>query len=407
MRRWLAFFVSLLIVSFIIPLVDAFPGLAQSEAELPQLGIRPAGTEGTYFSITLNAGESEELTVELGNFGKQPIRARTYAADVYTLINGGFGVKSATDPVSGATTWLDYTTTELNLEPGQRVQRAFSVVVPPDTPPGEYLTSLVIENADPVAIGNGEGNVQFNQIIRQAIAVAIDVPGPRQARLEILSARYEVLPAYARLLVDIRNSGNLRVRPSGKIFLYKNGEEIAQYPISLDSVYAGTETAIEVMLVKALSPGEYTVSVVLQDKKHKLKVKSEPVPLTVAAMDDSGTPQGVEITSFTVEEQRAPGSNVLQFADLTIAIDNLGMPVSNAQLTLHVTRDGQPLEDVVLGSSLSFPSGVAEFRQRYVPVEGWVPGTYAFTVSIEVIDPETRRATMLATAEASTPVIVK
>ncbi len=406
MKRWLI--ITLIVLA---RLVTAFPGSAQSNAELPQLGIRPVGTDGSYFSITLNAGESKELTVELANFGKQPIRVRTYAADVYTLMNGGFGVKSATDPVSGATTWLDYASTELNLEPGQRVQRASSVVVPPDTAPGEYLTSLVIENADPVPIGNGEGNVQFNQIIRQAIAVAIDVPGPRRARLEILDARYEVLPAYARLLIDIRNSGNVRVRPSGKIFLYKNGEEIAQYPISLDSVYAGTDTAIEVMLVKALAPGEYTVSVVLQDKKHKLKVKSEPVPLTVAAMDESGTPigtpQGFEITSFTIEEQRASGSNILQFVNLTIGIDNLGMPVTNAQLALHVTRDGQPLEDVVLGSSLSFPSGAAEFRQRYVPLTGWVPGTYAFTVTIEVIEPETSRATMLAAAEASSPVIVK
>jgi hypothetical protein len=91
---------------------------------------------------------------------------------------------------------------------------------------------------------------------------------------------------------------------------------------------------------------------------------------------------------------------------LVIGIDNQALPVSNARLTLHVSKDGQPVEDFVLGSSLSFPGGKAEVRQRYLPMTGWTSGVWSFSVTLDVVDPVRGGVTELAMLESPTTVTV-
>lgn len=83
------------------------------------------------------------------------------------------------------------------------------------------------------------------------------------------------------------------------------------------------------------------------------------------------------------------------------------MQASNARVTRSVTRDGEPVEDLELGSSLTFPTGPAEFKQRYFPLAGWTPGVYAFSVTLESIDPNNNQAVVLDEAEADVTVTVE
>ena len=87
-----------------------------------------------------------------------------------------------------------------------------------------------------------------------------------------------------------------------------------------------------------------------------------------------------------------------------VAVDNPLQPVANARLTLHVTRDGQKVEDYVLGSSLTIPEGSSEIRQRYLPVTGWTPGTWSFSVTLDAVDSNNGGVVELATASAAASV---
>jgi hypothetical protein len=248
--------------------------------ELPQLGIQPVDVNGSYFNLQLKPGEQRNLTVALGNFGKQPQRVLTYAADVHTLINGGFDPALAGAPASGTTTWLDYKVETLMVDAGQSVERTFTVKVPDDTGPGEYVTSLVIQNADPV---KGTGGVAINQVLRQAIAVAITVPGERKPGLEIGDASYRNLPASSSLRVALTNAGNVLLKPTGELVLTDTtGKEVLRVPVVMDSVYAGTDTLFEVPLPTPLNPGDYVVSLTLADKDHDLSSQEETRQLTVS-----------------------------------------------------------------------------------------------------------------------------
>ncbi|MBW3612218.1 MAG: DUF916 domain-containing protein [Actinobacteria bacterium] len=87
---------------------------------------------GSFFELTMSPGEQRELAVELTNHGETAVSARTYRADVYSIVNGGFGARLHPDPDTGATLWLNYTEDVLELGPGDGVTRTFLVTVPPD-----------------------------------------------------------------------------------------------------------------------------------------------------------------------------------------------------------------------------------------------------------------------------------
>ncbi len=402
-RMLLASMMALLIAS-----VSAGAALSQEEADdLPKLGIQPVGVEGSYFDLELKPGQKRELTVELSNFGKTEQRVRTYRADVYSRINGGFEAELDGAPTSGATEWLDYDAETLVLDAGETVQRSFTVTIPGDAEPGEYTTSLVIQNADPV---KGAGGVAVEQILRQVIAVAITVPGPRQPELEIGAASYQELPAFVSVRVALTNTGNVRLQPTAQFVLAdRAGKDVTSTTVDLESIYPGTETFLQVGLVQPLPPGDYVVSLVLKDPERKLPPAEVTRPLVVEAVAVEGTPvvsSVITVESVTIEETR-DDSGALQYVEAVVTIQNPSMQVANARLTLHVTRDGESVEDLVLGSSLSFPAGPAEFRQRYVPANGWQPGDYRFSVTLETVDPNTGEAIELATSETAATLTIE
>jgi hypothetical protein len=112
------------------------------------------------------------------------------------------------------------------------------------------------------------------------------------------------------------------------------------------------------------------------------------------------------VATFAVTEARDAASGELHYLDVRITIDNPAAAVPNARLTLRVTRDGQPVEDVVLGSALTIQAGPGEVRQRYFPPGGWTPGTYAFVLIVETVDPGSGQAIVVLTADATTTVVV-
>lgn len=261
-------------------MLASVPSAALAAEPEVKLSLRPVGIEGQYFDLTMSPGESRSLEVELGNQGEGAIAARTYAADVYTIINGGFGARLRDEPASGPTLWLEYPSEVFQLPPGQGIRRTFSVRVPTDAAPGEYITSLVLENDVPI---QGTGDVAINQVLRQALAVVITVPGPRVPGLEIGAAMHTIVADRSVVAVAVRNTGNVRLKPVAQFTLRDAaGAQVSQTSVAMDSFYAGTETLVEVPLAALLQPGAYSVSLTLDDAAQGARVDAPSVALTVA-----------------------------------------------------------------------------------------------------------------------------
>jgi hypothetical protein len=265
----------------VLCLVASVQPVSAADAERVQLGIKPVGIDGSYFDLTMKPGEARQLTVELGNFGTRDAVAQVYPADVYSLVNGGMGVRLAGEPTSGATGWLGIAAESLPLAASEGQVRSFPVSVPDGAGPGEYITSIVIQDATP-AEGVSTGGVVATRVNRQAIAVAITVPGPITPGLTLGAVGHHVASGKSVMTVDVANTGNVRLKPSGEFVLSdRSGAELTRFPIAMDSVYAGTSTVAEIPFTTLLDPGDYVATLSLADSAHDVAVTTSPMALTI------------------------------------------------------------------------------------------------------------------------------
>ena len=255
-----------------------------------ELGLRPIDPAGNFFELTLAPGETRTLQVELANLGDVAISARTYAADVYTIVNGGFGARLRDEPRTGATLWLDYASEVVQLEPGQGIQRAFTVTVPTDAEAGEHASSIILENEEPL---RGSGEVAIDQVIRQATAVVVTVPGPQHPALQIGGASHSVVADKSVVAVAVENPGNIRLRPVADFALFDAAHaEVSRATVPMDSFYAHTSTLVEVPLAALLQPGAYTVDLALEDVEHGVRVEELAIPLLIGPPSQPVVPTG-------------------------------------------------------------------------------------------------------------------
>jgi len=208
----------------------AGPGRAalQSDASSPTAGagatpeagtssifvIRPVeGADGDYFSLVAEPGSTHELTVVLGNADDAVLSLRTYANDAVPVANGGFSLAEEDVTPTGIATWIDYPAETFEFAPGADIERSFSVAIPDDAAPGQYIAGLALQTAEPLAV---EGTSLFDQIIRKEVAVFIIIPGPETPEFTLGEPAYVTGESVDRIDIPVVNSGNVLVKPQGE-----------------------------------------------------------------------------------------------------------------------------------------------------------------------------------------------
>ena len=299
------------------------PGTAFASGTPIKLALHPIGQAGSFFDLTLRPGEARALSVEISNAGTAAIAARTYVSDVYTIVNGGFGADLRDAPRTGVSRWLDYPTGVLDLSVGEAVRRSFRVAVPKDAGPGEYITSLVLENDDPIRDG---GAIALDQIVRQAVAVVITVPGKRSPALAIGGATHTVVAGKSVVAVAVENPGNVRLKPVAT-FTLRNaaGVQVSQATVPMDTFYAHTGTSIEVPLAALLVPGTYMVRLSLDDATQGVRADGTAtfVVSASAATIAGGDQAGPGLTP--VIQSAPPDAPPLLAIGLAVILTGLGL----------------------------------------------------------------------------------
>lgn len=234
------------------------------EVASSDLSIVPVGQARSYFSLTLRPGEKSNYSVALGNSGSSAAEYRTYAADVSTLEGGGLVAAVSGSRRTGTTTWLTYPEATATLGAGQTRLTPVAITVPSNALSGQYISSLVIENAAPVAIGNV---ARIGQILRMVIAVSITVPGPLSPAFNAGRTTYEGSGALFRLKVPLTNGGNANLKPAGVIRVTNSADVLVfSLPVSMGSFYSHTATSLVLSTPSRLAPGFYSVDVELTDR---------------------------------------------------------------------------------------------------------------------------------------------
>jgi hypothetical protein len=313
----------------------AWPIAAYAVESQVELAIRPVDQPGQFFDLTMRPGETRTLEVELANVGDAAIAARTYAADVYTIINGGFGARLREEPQTGTTLWLDYTTDVLQLPAGDGIRRTFEIAVPADAEPGEYITSLVLENDVPI---RGSGDVAIDQVVRQATAVVITVPGPRVPAITIGAATHNVVTDKSVVAVALQNMGNVRLKPVAEFVLLDGaGAEVSRATVAMDTFYAHTDTLMEVPLAALLQPGTYSIRLTLEDADQDLQASGAAIPLVVEAPPEPDLVEGL-VPGLTEVFQAVQNGRIPLPVGIAILVGSLVLGVVIGWLILVLRR---------------------------------------------------------------------
>jgi hypothetical protein len=353
---------------------------------LPAMLFEPsAKNEGGRLTATLEPGASTTFIVSIGNIGEIPFRFVTYAADAFTARNGGFGLFDLDSEPSGATAWLEFPTESYDLEPGEAFERSFDVTVPEGTAPGEYVTGIAMQTADPLNAAD-EGMFRFDQVFRTVLGIRIIVPGASAPELEIGEPSMIIEGGVAGIVVPLSNTGNEQVTPAGTIAVRTaDGINVLAGDIQLGAFYAGFASEIFVGLPAPLADGTYEIDVTLVDADGASLNSVTAVPFDV---DSSTFIEGVAKPVAFVDAVFTPLPDAAnpQLVVIDATISNTAEPISQAQLTLVVELDGAEMERLIVNQSLALPFGDTVISERYLPLTGWTSGTWTFALELESID---------------------
>jgi hypothetical protein len=359
--------------------------VANPDGPLPSMAFGPKPTEHNgRFSVELQPGESATFTALLENNGEIAFDFVTYAADAYTVRNGGFGVLEYPSEPTGPTTWLDYPTETYAMEPGEAFERSFTVTVPDGALPGEYVTAIGMQTAEPVNAAD-EGMFRFDQVFRTVLGIRILVPGELKAALEVGEPEMIIEGSIPGILIPVTNTGNVRATPSGDVTVRDATDDVViSGPLTLGTIYGGHATEILIGLPAALPIGDYTLDLSLYDatEGELLNVVELPFEVDESTVEGAGS-SPVSVSAATLTPLPEPSNVQLALIDATIT--NSGDPIANAQLSLIVSVDGVEVERFAINQSLALPSGETTISERYLPLTGWTSGEWTFELLLESV----------------------
>lgn len=362
------------------------PSAAEHSSGQPVIVFYPADDSNMGFiNVELDPGEEGEVEVVLGNGGSSDFEAVTYAADAYTLRNGGFSVREYDSPVSGPTTWLDYPTETFTAEIENPLVRKFSISVPVGTPAGEYVTGISMQAVDPVGDADEGGDVRLSQYMRTIIGVRILVPGDLEAEFTIGVPSFQSSGTGGAIVLPLTNVGNVQASPSGEVRISTaSGEIVVSAPVQLGRIYGGHETELWLGLGEPLPNGDYQISVVLEDEESGLRAELLPTTFAVSGTEDTDQ-ASVSFTTTSIAPM--PAEDNVQFLQVDTTITNAtDEPVANAQLSLIAMLDGEEVERFPISQSLSVSPGETEVTTRYIPMTGWTSGEWEFELLLETVE---------------------
>lgn len=241
---------------------------AQDQTETdPVFGLRPTDMdthESGFFTYYVEAGEQFADEVTILNDGEVPVVVNLYLSAARTAVGGSasFLPEGSTDETAA---WITLSQNQVALEPGERQIVGFTVRVPAEVDPGDYIVGMVTDleaagNGGSQDAATGEGQTFALGVgNRVAVAVLITVEGERNPSLEVLDATLvDQSDQGARFFLTVHNTGNVMLKGRGTITVSDPQlGPLAEFPIQMDTVLAGDTAGYYVTGPLVLGDGEY------------------------------------------------------------------------------------------------------------------------------------------------------
>jgi hypothetical protein len=161
------------------------------------------------YAYTLNPGGQLKDGLVVVNRGTTPLNLAVYAADGFTTKEGRLDLRTKGATSKGVGAWVQPDRQDVTIRPGQSVEVPFTVILPQNAAPGDYMGGIVTSLTQAGAAGSG--NVER----RVGIRIRMRVGGELKPSLSVadLRVRYSGTPnpfgkGDATVTYTIRNTGN-------------------------------------------------------------------------------------------------------------------------------------------------------------------------------------------------------
>jgi hypothetical protein len=282
---------------------------AAAPSTYSSFSIRPASGTGGFFVLTGKRGTRAAAAFRIVNTGTKAGTALLYPVDGTTGTTSGavyLDRRARRRSVGG---WIRLPLARVTLRPGEARVVRFSVLVPRRLRPGHHLGAIVAENRE-LTTGAGAnrprkgGGLQIRVRHLSIVAVQVNAPGSRLARMAVGGVTVGASSGYEVLYLKLRNSGNILIRPQlGVRITNRAGRVVYRRALKLDTFVPKTQIRYPLYLLrKPLPPGRYRLSGTLSYAEHvtrfsatfvisqklvaQLPAASTPAPVTPQAASE-------------------------------------------------------------------------------------------------------------------------
>lgn len=218
----------------------AAPAAAEDAPPPAAWEVLPAPTDDgprQAFDLALDPGQTHEDTVLVRNRGLEEITLDVWATDAVTTPSGDLGLLLAEDTPRFAGAWITPATERLTLDPGEEAAVPFTVTVPGNEQPGDYVAGVVVSMPREETTDAGE---RVLVEARVASRVYLRVPGelaPALAVSDVTLVRdapwWNFWSGDTRVDFTVANEGNARLMPQSAVTLSSPFGPLAEAPATV------------------------------------------------------------------------------------------------------------------------------------------------------------------------------
>jgi hypothetical protein len=224
-----------------------------------------------YYELHPHPGDSITQTVHLVNNNKHAIDVRIAGLDGYTSDATGAAYTTPAETAKGTGTWVVVSTPELTLQAGESRDVPFTVHVPVNAKPGQYLAAvgMWVPLASSTTTVPGGQHAGFAVTLQgeRVIAVEMVIPGAASPSLAVSGVQPVAAPDGLRLQVAMANNGNAFTKGSGVVTV---ADTKLNYPFTIDTFVSHTAITYRIPWTRTVVPGSHRVSVKLTYAGHRV-----------------------------------------------------------------------------------------------------------------------------------------
>lgn len=184
----------------------------------------------SWFIYENEAGDVIEDVATLKNFSDEPAYVTIYAADATSSETGGFILKFREEEQKGIGYWTDVKVRSVTINPSEIVDVPFTIVLPDNVSPGQYLGGLIVESGKPLELDEkAQEDCEKNNLCGASIAVKtrigsriyLTVPGKTYEDYSLTDfTASKSITGTTKFEFRIENNGNVAYEPKAVIDVY-------------------------------------------------------------------------------------------------------------------------------------------------------------------------------------------